>query len=121
MRPTVETITIEVPIPQQQYALLTRLAEEQEKSVAELLEELATEFVEAAQAQSADDQTLATAQARYPGEYVALWRGQILTHADRATTVFQMVRDQFGLTGTDVLLVKMEPPDLQIRHPRLDG
>ena len=114
-----DSVTVEVSIPQENYELLVRLARERDQSAGDLLEHLTNEFLEAAKMREADYQAVEEAQGRFPGEYVAIRQGQILAHASRANTLMQVVRDQFGLTGADVLLVKLDLPDLRIRHPRL--
>jgi hypothetical protein len=114
-----ETVTLQVPLAQQHYELLARVAEERDQTATELIEHLATEFLETVQKQAASRQAVEEAQAQYPGEYIAIRHGQVLAHADQATTLLQVIQDKFGLTGADVLLAKVDSPDLRIRHPRL--
>ena len=114
-----ENVTIEVSIPQENYELLVRLAQERDQSAGELLEHLTSEFLEAAKLRKADYRAVRKAQGRFPGEYVAIRQGQILAHASQANTLMRVVQDQFGLTAMDVLPVKLDWPDLRIRHPRL--
>jgi len=104
---------------QQHYELLTSIAAQRDQSAGELLEHLTTEFLETARAEEANHRAVEEAQTRYPGEYVAIRQGQILAHANHATTLLQIIGEQFGLTGADVLLAKIDFPDLRVRHPRL--
>jgi len=114
-----ETVTIEVPLAQKDYDLLARVAEERDQSAVELLQHLASEFLETLQAREANYQAVEEAHARFPGEYVAICDGQILARAEKATTLLQTIQERFKLTSADVLIVKADFPDLRIRHPRL--
>ena len=114
-----ETTTIEVSLTQPNYDQLTRLAEAREQSVAHLIEDLAADFIETEQARAADYQAIETAQTQYAGEYVAIRHGQIIAHADQADQLLKIVRDEHGLYETDVLLAKIDAPELTVRHPRL--
>ena len=114
-------VTVEVPVAQQHYDLLTRIAAERDQSAGELLEHVATEFLETVRADEANYRAVEEAQTEYPGEYVAIHHGQIVAHADQATTLLQIIREKHGLTGADVLLVKVDSLDLRIRHPQLAG
>jgi hypothetical protein len=114
-----ETTTIEVSLTQPNYDQLVRLAEAREQSVARLIEDLATDFIETQQARAADYQAMEAAQTRYAGEYVAIRHGQIIAHADKADRLLKIVRDDHGLYELDVLLAKIEASSLTVRHPRL--
>ena len=114
-----ETVTLEVPLAQKDYELLARVAEERDQSAAELLQHLAAEFLETLQAREANFKAVEEAHVRFPGEYIAIRDGQILAHANTATTLLQVIREKFKLTGMDVLIVKADLPDLRIRHPQL--
>ena len=114
------TVSVEVPMPQKDYELLARAAEERNQSAAELLQHLATEFLDTLQMREANYQAAEEARARFPGEYAAIRDGQILAHADKVTTLLQMIQDRYKLGGEEVLVVKADPSDLRIRHPRLE-
>lgn len=114
-----ETVKLEISMPEEKYERLARLAETRNQSASELLDDLATEFLETTRAREEDYRAVEEAQASYPGEYVAVRQGQILAHASQAHTLLQRIQEQFGLTGADVLLVKIDAPDLRIRHPQL--
>jgi len=114
-----ETVTVEVSMPQKDYERLARAAEERDQSAAELLERLAAEFLETLRAREINYRAVAEAHARFPGEYVAIRDGQILARADTATTLLETLQGKYQLTGVDVLIVKADVPDLRIRHPRL--
>ena len=114
-----DTVSVEVPMLQEDYELLVRAAEERDQSAAELLQHLATEFLGSLQMREANYRAVEEARARFPGEYVAIRNGQILAHADAATTLLQTIQDEYKLSSADVLMAKADPPDLQIRHPQL--
>ncbi len=68
----------------------------------------------------AEHHAVREARRKYPGQYVALYQGRILAHATDAATLLERVRRDFGLTSTDVLLIKAETStELRGRHPRL--
>lgn len=114
-----ETVIVKVPLAQKNYELLNRAAEERAQTAAELLEHLAADFLETVQGEEANYRAVEEAQAQYRGEYIAVRAGQIVAHADKVTTLLETLRDKFNLTGADVLLAKIDFPDLQIRHPQL--
>jgi hypothetical protein len=114
-----EMTMIEVSLAQPNYDRLARMAEAREQSVARLIEDLAVDFIETEQARAADYQAMETAQTQYAGEYVAIRRGQIIAHADKADRLLKIVRDEHGLYETDVLLAKIAAPGLTVRHPQL--
>ena len=119
LRCAMNTVNVEVPMPQKDYELLARAAEERDQSAAELLQHLATEFLEMLQVREANYRAVEEARTHFPGRYVAIRDGQILAHADAATTLLQTVQDKYKLSGVEVLIVKADPPDLRIRHPQL--
>jgi hypothetical protein len=114
-----DTTTVAVPIPQPSYEQLARLAEERHQSVADLLSNLATEFLETTHADLANFAAVEEAYSLFPGEFVAIRNGAVLAHGSTATEVLQSVQDRLGLAASEVLLAKADFPDLRIRHPRL--
>jgi len=108
-------MTIEVSLTQERFEKFTRLAEEREKSAAELLEDLAEEFLETAQIRGTSHQTITEARTKFPGEFVAVHQGKIIAHHSKADVLLKTVEEQFDLASADVLLIKSEDFDLRIR------
>jgi len=82
--------------------------------------DLVIQFLEKEWLRKADHQAVSEARSKYPGEYVAIHRGEMIAHHSKADMLLQIVQTQFGLAGKDVLLVKSDDTsELRIRHPRL--
>jgi ABC-type amino acid transport substrate-binding protein len=114
-----ETMTLDISLSQPQYEYLLRMAEEQNRPIADLLSHLIAQVLTTTQ-QDAEHHAVREARYKYPGQYVALYQGRILAHATDAATLLERVRRDFGLTNTDVVLVKAETSEaLSVRHPQL--
>lgn len=115
-----EMMTIEVSLPKDRFEELTRLAEEREQSVAELLEDLVIAFLERSRDVDDYDQVMDEARAKYPGEYIAIREGQIVAHHHDADALLKIVQEQLKLKSMDVLLAKVDDhSELRVRRPRL--
>lgn len=113
------TITLEIPIPQTDYELIARLAQTRNQSPIEIIGAVTSKFVETLREQEANYTAIEQAQSQYPGEFIAVHQGQILAHANQATTVLETIHAQFGLEASAVLLVKTTSADWQVPHPQL--
>jgi hypothetical protein len=113
-------MTIEVSLPQDRFEEFTRLAEERERSAAELLEDLAIAFLERSRDDDTYDKVMDEARAKYPGEYIAIHEGQIVAHHREADALLRIVKEQLKLKSMDVLIAKVDDhSELRVRHPRL--
>lgn len=109
-----------VQIPQDLYDAVNRRAKTQRKSADDLVVEWVSEKVgetETAEAEKAFKQEIAAFVAlksellkQYPGQYVAIYRGQVVGNGDSRLALVKEVYNQFGEVPCYVEKVTLEPP-----------
>lgn len=109
-----------VQIPQDLYDAVNKRAKTQRKSADDLVVEWVSEKVgetETAEAEKAFKQEIAAFAAlkpellkQYPGQYVAIYRGQVVGNGDSRLALVKEVYNQFGEVPCYVEKVTLESP-----------
>jgi hypothetical protein len=115
-----------VRLPQDLYDAVHKQAKIQRKTADDLVAEWISEKVgetELAEADEAFEQEVAAFAAlkpellkQYPGQYVAIYQGQVVGHGDNRLTLIKEVYSQFGEVPCYVEKVTVEPPR-RVRMP----
>lgn len=108
-----------VQLPQDLYEAVRERAESQRKTADDLIAEWVSEKVgetELAEADEAFEREVAAFKAlkpellkQYPGQYVAIYQGQVVGHGDNRLALVKEVYNQFGEVPCYVEKVSLEP------------
>lgn len=117
-----------VQLPQDLYRAVRERAESQRKTADDLIAEWVSEKVgetELAEADEAFEREVAAFKAlmpellkQYPGQYVAIYQGQVAGHGDNRLALVKEVYNQFGEVPCYVEKVTSEPPR-RVRIPSI--